>query len=110
MGSQAGIQFELESPSGYHQVAHVTIAAEHVELRRERTAREIAAKIKLPGFRKGKVPVKLVRTRFAADGVYYTGAVCATCNVPKPARSKHCSMHGRCVRRVVAERRPAALG
>lgn len=43
--------------------------------------------------------------RFAFDGFMYNatsggaGAACTTCKTPKPARSKHCSLCGHCVRR-----------
>ena len=66
-GQAASIQFELKPVEGFNQTAHVRIAPEHVEKRREKTARELAAKLRLPGFRKGKVPVQIVRSRFAAD-------------------------------------------
>ncbi|XP_010000875.1 PREDICTED: probable palmitoyltransferase ZDHHC4 [Chaetura pelagica] len=37
---------------------------------------------------------------YAYDGVLFQrGIVCPTCNVEKPARSKHCSLCGRCVHR-----------
>lgn len=61
------IHFELQPPDGFSQTAHVQIAPEHVEKRREKTAREIASKANLPGFRKGKVPTKIIRTRFGPD-------------------------------------------
>ena len=38
--------------------------------------------------------------RFAYDGTYFAeDNMCESCNLPKPARSKHCRMLGRCVRR-----------
>jgi palmitoyltransferase len=38
--------------------------------------------------------------RFAADGaLYQADAACYTCDVPRPARSKHCRICGHCVRR-----------
>ena len=38
--------------------------------------------------------------RYGYDGVVYSpGPACRTCQVPKPARSKHCRICGRCVRR-----------
>ncbi|XP_051488114.1 palmitoyltransferase ZDHHC4 isoform X2 [Apus apus] len=37
---------------------------------------------------------------YAYDGVLFQkGIVCPTCNMEKPARSKHCSLCGRCVQR-----------
>ncbi|MCL6506317.1 MAG: trigger factor [Bryobacteraceae bacterium] len=45
----------------------ITVPAEEVEKATERAASELAARVRLPGFRPGKVPKSLVRTRFAQD-------------------------------------------
>ncbi|MCS6952978.1 MAG: trigger factor [Bryobacterales bacterium] len=46
---------------------HITVPAEEVERATEKVVRELAARVRVPGFRPGKVPPTLVRTRFAAD-------------------------------------------
>jgi trigger factor len=45
----------------------ITVPAEEVEKATERAASELAARVRLPGFRPGKVPPSLVRARFAQD-------------------------------------------
>jgi trigger factor len=65
--ADAPIQFELESPDQVRRVAHVRIDPAHVERQRVKSAQQIAREIRLPGFRKGKVPVKVIRSRFAGD-------------------------------------------
>ncbi|KAH7425753.1 hypothetical protein KP509_11G069200 [Ceratopteris richardii] len=36
---------------------------------------------------------------FPYDGVLYEEKICSTCNIPRPPRSKHCSICGHCVAR-----------
>ncbi|KAH9296839.1 hypothetical protein KI387_028521, partial [Taxus chinensis] len=36
---------------------------------------------------------------YSYDGIIYTEKQCATCKIPRPARSKHCSICDRCVAR-----------
>jgi trigger factor len=45
----------------------ITIPVAEVEKETERAVAEIASKVKLPGFRPGKAPATLVKTRFAGD-------------------------------------------
>jgi trigger factor len=45
----------------------ITVPAAEVEQETERAAAEIQKKVRLPGFRPGKAPLSLVKTRFAAD-------------------------------------------
>jgi trigger factor len=45
----------------------ITIPAAEVDKETERTVAGIQAKVKLPGFRPGKAPLSLVKTRFAGD-------------------------------------------
>ncbi len=45
----------------------VEIPADEVARETERSARELAKKIQLPGFRRGKVPVEMIKKRFADE-------------------------------------------
>lgn len=45
----------------------ITVPVEEVEKAAEKAVQELAARVRLPGFRPGKVPPSLVRTRFASD-------------------------------------------
>ena len=45
----------------------VTVPVAEVEKETERAAAEIQKKVRLPGFRPGKAPLSLVKTRFAGD-------------------------------------------
>lgn len=45
----------------------ITVPVADVEKETERVAAKIQAKVRLPGFRPGKAPLSLVKTRFAAD-------------------------------------------
>ena len=45
----------------------ITVPAAEVEKETERAVAEIQKKVRLPGFRPGKAPLSLVKTRFAAD-------------------------------------------
>ncbi len=49
------------------QTLEITIPAAEVEKETERVVQSLSARAKLPGFRPGKVPPAMVRTRFAAD-------------------------------------------
>ena len=61
------IQYDLESADVYKRIAHVTVDVAHLERRRADVARQLAAKANLPGFRKGKVPAKVIRSRFGGQ-------------------------------------------
>ena len=45
----------------------ITVPAADVEKETERAVAAIQAKVRLPGFRPGKAPVAMVKTRFAQD-------------------------------------------
>jgi len=49
------------------QTLEVTVPAEEVEQETQRILQEIGARAVLPGFRPGKVPASILRTRFAAE-------------------------------------------
>ena len=47
--------------------AGVPIPAEEVQKEKERIAREYARKLSIPGFRKGRAPASVVRSRFQKE-------------------------------------------
>lgn len=57
----------IESIGPCRKRVHVEIPAPAVDAETSRVVREYGRKIRLPGFRKGKVPVELVRKRFHAE-------------------------------------------
>lgn len=61
------IRYELEEADSYKRIAHVSVDAAHVERRREEIARRLAKEAHIQGFRKGKVPAKVIRTRFGGQ-------------------------------------------
>ena len=52
---------------GLKQTLEVTVAAAEVEAEVQRAVTSLREKIRLPGFRPGKVPAELIRRRFAED-------------------------------------------
>ncbi|KAL6777535.1 hypothetical protein ACKKBF_B21850 [Auxenochlorella protothecoides x Auxenochlorella symbiontica] len=44
--------------------------------------------------------VEQYNRQYRLDGVLYQPRTCATCNIPKPARSKHCRVCNRCIGRM----------
>jgi trigger factor len=62
--SEGPIRVDLEQVESWKQVAHIAVDAAHVEKIRDRVARKLAKKAHIDGFRKGKVPASLIRTRY----------------------------------------------
>ena len=60
------VRIDLEEAESFRRVAHVTVETEHMEKLRDKVAAKLAKKIRLDGFRPGKVPPKRVRSQFAA--------------------------------------------
>src|SRR5215813_8005261 len=52
---------------GCKHALDITIPAEEVDKETERVATGIRDKVRLPGFRPGKAPLAMVKTRFASD-------------------------------------------
>jgi len=52
---------------GLKQTLEVTVAAAEVEAEVQRAVASLREKVRLPGFRPGKVPAELIRRRFAED-------------------------------------------
>lgn len=66
--SEKPIQFEMASADeAWKRVAKVKISPEHMESLRSEVVEELRKQVKRPGFRKGKVPARLIRTEYAGD-------------------------------------------
>ncbi len=65
--SEGPIRVDLERVESWRQVAHVAVDPTHMEKIRDRVARKLAKKAHIDGFRKGKVPSSLIRTRYASQ-------------------------------------------
>ena len=61
------VVLSLEDVGPCRKQLRVEVPAPAVEAETERVIREYGQRVRLPGFRKGKVPVELVRRRFAKD-------------------------------------------
>ncbi|GMR12430.1 MAG: trigger factor [Gemmatimonadota bacterium] len=60
------LQFDLEEGERWRRTLNVTVPADLVELERSNIAKKLAARIKLPGFRKGHIPKGVLEKRFGA--------------------------------------------
>ena len=62
----AKIRIDLEEGERWRRTLNVTVPADLVELERSAVAKKLAARIKLPGFRKGRVPKGVLEKRYGA--------------------------------------------
>ncbi|MFV2005837.1 MAG: trigger factor [Longimicrobiales bacterium] len=60
------LQVDLEEGERWRRTLNVTVPADLVELERSNIAKKLAARIKLPGFRKGHVPEGVLEKRYGA--------------------------------------------
>jgi trigger factor len=60
------LQVDLEEGERWRRTLNVTVPADLVELERANIAKKLAARIKLPGFRKGHVPKGVLEKRYGA--------------------------------------------
>ena len=61
------VKVEIRSENSWHRVLAIEVPAEDAAQEYERVARKIATKVRLPGFRQGKVPLSVVRKSFKED-------------------------------------------
>ncbi len=61
------MKIELSDVSAVKKIMTIEVPPEIVEKERDVVARGYAAKASIPGFRKGKAPLSLIRTRFARE-------------------------------------------
>jgi trigger factor len=60
------LKIAIEKPTAWGRELTITVPAGQVERERAATATRIAQKVRLPGFRKGKVPAGVIRKRYGA--------------------------------------------
>jgi trigger factor len=61
------LKVDIESPAEWSRRLKITVPAEQVERERQVVLRRIARQVKLPGFRKGKVPASRLEKQFGAS-------------------------------------------
>lgn len=65
MGAEAAdLKISMESPAAWERRLTITVPAERVAKERRATADRVSRRLRLPGFRKGKVPVAVVEKRY----------------------------------------------
>jgi trigger factor len=64
--AETSIRFDLEESESWKRIAHVVVEQSYMEEMRDAAAKRMSKKIKLDGFRPGKVPVHKVRQMAAA--------------------------------------------
>lgn len=63
--TSSSVRIDLEEAESFRRVAHVAVENDHMEKLRDKVATKLAKKVRMDGFRPGKVPVKKVRSQFA---------------------------------------------
>ncbi len=60
------LKVTVESPTAWGRRLRITVPAEQVARERKQAVARLAQKVRLPGFRKGKIPAHVVEKRFGA--------------------------------------------
>ncbi|RMH16784.1 MAG: trigger factor [Gemmatimonadetes bacterium] len=58
------LQIAVEEGEGWRRTLQVTVPADEVKRERERLAKRLAKRLKLPGFRKGRIPAGVLEKRY----------------------------------------------
>ncbi|MDE3013039.1 MAG: trigger factor family protein, partial [Gemmatimonadota bacterium] len=58
------LQISIDEQEAWRRVMNVTIPASIVQAEEQRAARQLASRARLKGFRKGRVPTKVIENRF----------------------------------------------
>ena len=69
MASQTdvGLQVSAEEGAAWSRKLVMTVAAERVRAAHKKATRKISKRVKIAGFRKGKVPVHILEQRFGGE-------------------------------------------
>ncbi len=61
------MKVDIEAPAGWSRRLKITVPADRVQHERQAVASQIAKRVKLPGFRKGKVPAAVLEKQYGAS-------------------------------------------
>lgn len=61
------VKVEIEREEAWHRILAIEVPADDVQREYDRVAQDVAKRVKVKGFRKGKVPVSLVRKSFKPE-------------------------------------------
>lgn len=61
------LQISVEEPAAWGRKLVITVPPERVKSERTRVARQLAKKVRIPGFRKGKVPPDRIEARYGGE-------------------------------------------
>ncbi len=61
------MKIDVEKPADWQRRLKITVPAERVDRERQEVATRIAKRVRLPGFRKGKVPASVVERHYGAS-------------------------------------------
>ena len=61
------LKIDIETPADWSRRLKITVPADRVARERQQVAAQLAKRVKLPGFRKGKVPVSVLERQYGAS-------------------------------------------
>lgn len=61
------MKVDIETPAAWSRRLKITVPAEQVSRERKQVASQIAKRVRMPGFRKGKVPASVVEKQYGAS-------------------------------------------
>lgn len=61
------LQISVEEPAAWSRKLVITVPAERVKAARAKVARDLAKRVRLPGFRKGKIPADRLEAAYGSD-------------------------------------------
>ena len=60
------MKVDIEQPEAWSRRLKITVPADQVESQRRAVTSQVASRVKLPGFRKGKVPASVVEKKYGS--------------------------------------------
>jgi trigger factor len=61
------LQISVEEPAAWSRKLVITVPSGRVKSERTKVARQLAKRVRIPGFRKGKIPLERLEARFGAE-------------------------------------------